>query len=78
MLPDPERCQAVVDFPPLKEKVHIQQSLGCGNWLRGYLPSEFGHVAKLLGAYQKPGVEFPEGGIGSGDSEACKAFKAIK
>ncbi|CAK9071601.1 unnamed protein product, partial [Durusdinium trenchii] len=78
MLPDPERCQAVVDFPPLKEKVHIQQFLGCGNWLRGYLPSEFGHVAKLLGAYQKPGVEFPEGGIGSGDSEACKAFKAIK
>ena len=78
MLPDPERCQAVVDFPPLKEKVHIQQFLGCGNWLRGYLPSEFGHVAKLLGAYQKPGVEFPEGGVGSGDSEACKAFKAIK
>ena len=76
--PDPERCQAVVDFPPLKEKVHIQQFLGCGNWLRGYLPAEFGHVAKILGAYQKPGAEFPEGGIGSGESEACKAFKAIK
>lgn len=74
--PDPERCQAVVGFPPLKEKAHIQQFLGCGNWLRGYLPAEFGHVA--LGAYQKPGAVFPEGGIGSGDSEACKAFKAIK
>ena len=76
--PDLERCQAVVDFPPLKEKTHIQQFLGCGNWLRGYLPAEFGHVAKILGAYQKPGAEFPEGGIGSGDTEACKAFKAIK
>ena len=55
--PDPERCQAVVDFPPLKEKVHIQQFLGCGNWLRAYLPAAFGHVAKILGAYQKPGAE---------------------
>jgi hypothetical protein len=62
----------------LKEKVHIQQFLGCGNWLRGYILAEFGHVAKILGAYQKPGAEFPEGGIGSGESEACKAFKAIK
>ena len=40
--PDEERCQAVVDFPPLKEKLHIQQFLGCANWLRGYLPAEYG------------------------------------
>ena len=72
------RCQAVVDFPPLKEKVHIQQFLGCGNWLRAYLPAAFGHVAKILGAYQKPGAEFPEGGIGSANTEGCKAFRAIK
>ena len=32
--PDPERCQAVRDFPPLREKVHVQQFLGCANWLR--------------------------------------------
>ena len=38
--PDEERCQAVVDFPPLREKLHIQQFLGCANWLRGYLPAE--------------------------------------
>ena len=38
--PDEELCQAVVDFPPLKEKLHIQQFLGCANWLRGYLPAE--------------------------------------
>ena len=29
--PDEERCQAVVDFPPLREKLHIQQFLGCAN-----------------------------------------------
>ena len=46
---DEERCQAVVDFPPLKEKLHTQQFLGCANWLRGYLPAEYGHAAKVLG-----------------------------
>ena len=50
--PDEERCQAVVDFPPLKEKLHIQQFLGCANWLRGYLPAECGHAAKMLGQWQ--------------------------
>ena len=39
--PDEERCQAVIDFPPLWEKLHIQQFLGCANWLRGYLPVEY-------------------------------------
>ena len=47
---DEERCQAVVDFPPLKEKkLHTQQFLGCADWLRGYLPAEYGHAAKVLG-----------------------------
>ena len=59
--PDEERCQAVVDFPPLKEKLHIQQFLGCANWLRGYLPAEYGHAAKVIGQWQKPGAAFPEG-----------------
>ena len=76
--PDPKRCQAVTDFPPLKEKLHIQQFLGCANWLRGYLPAEYGHAAKILGQWQKPGAEFPEGGLGSSTTAGCKAFKAIK
>ena len=76
--PDEERCQAVVDFPPLREKLPIQQFLGCANWLRGYLPAEYGHAAKVLGQWQKPGAEFPEGGLGAGATAGCKAFKAIK
>ena len=76
--PDEERCQAVVDFPPLREKLHIQHFLGCANWLRGYLPAEYGHAAKVLGQWQKPGAEFPEGGLGAGATAGCKAFKAIK
>ena len=76
--PDEERCQAVVDFPPLRERLHIQQFLGCANWLRGYLPAEYGHAAKVLGQWQKPGAEFPEGGLGAGATAGCKAFKAIK
>ena len=61
-----------------KEKLHIQQFLGCANWLRGYLPAEYGHAAKVLGQWQKPGAAFPEGGLGSAASEGCKAFRAIK
>ena len=68
----------MVDFPPLREKLHIQQFLGCANWLRGYLPAEYGHAAKVLGQWQKPGAEFPEGGLGAGATAGCKAFKAIK
>ena len=76
--PDPERCQAVKDFPPLTEKVQIQQFLGCANWLRGYMTSEYGHAAKVLGAWQKPGAVFPEKGLGTSDTDGCKAFRAIK
>ena len=61
--PDPERCQAVTDFPPLKEKLHIQQFLGCANWLRGHLPAEYGHAAKILGQCQKP-CRVPSGWLG--------------
>ncbi|CAK9017668.1 Pro-Pol polyprotein, partial [Durusdinium trenchii] len=76
--PDPERCQVVKDFPPLTEKVQIQQFLGCANWLRGYMTSEYGHAAKVLGAWQKPGAVFPEKGLGTSDTDGCKAFRAIK
>ena len=60
--PDEERCQAVVDFPPLREKLptaHTAVPIGCANWLRGYLPAEYGHAAKVLGVlgqWQKPGA----------------------
>ena len=76
--PDPERTQAVRDFPPLKEKVHVQQFLGCANWLRIYLPSEFAHAAKVLGEFQKPGAKFPDQGLGPGDTPGDKAVRAIK
>jgi hypothetical protein len=57
--PDGERVQGIWDFAPLKEKVHIQQFLGCCNWLRWYLPAEYGQAAKALGEYGKVGVVFP-------------------
>ena len=76
--PDPERCQAATDFPPLKKMLHIQQFLGCANRLRSYYPAEYGHAAKILGQWQKPGAEFPAGGLGSSTTAGCKAFKAIK
>ena len=40
--PDPERSRAVQEFAPLREKLHVQQFLGCSNWLRTYLPAQFG------------------------------------
>ena len=54
------------------------QFLGCANWLWGYLPAEYGHASKVLGQWQKPGAEFPEGGLGSGATAGCKASPAIK
>ena len=74
--PDPERTQAVRDFPPLKEKVHVQQFLGCANWLRIYLPSEFAHAARVLGEFQKTGAKFPD--PRPGDTPGDKAVRAIK
>ena len=76
--PDPERSQAVREFAPLKGKLHVQQFLGSANWLRTYLPSEFGHCAKVLTAYQKPEAVFPPEGLGAGNTEGCKAVRAIK
>ena len=76
--PDPERAKAVQDFAPLKEKLHIQQFLGCANWLRTYLPAEFGCAAKVLTGYQKPDAVFPPEGLGLGDTEGCRAVRAIK
>ena len=76
--PDPERTQAVRDFAPLREKLHVQQFLGCANWLRAYLPAEFGCCAKVLTGYQKPGAVFPPEGLGYGNTSGCKAVRKIK
>ena len=35
-------------------------------------------MAKILGAYQKPGAVFPPEGLGPGTSEGDKAARAIK
>ena len=56
----------------------MQQFLGCANWLRIYLPSEFAHAAKVLGEFQKPGAKFPDQGLGPGDTPGDKAVRAIK
>ena len=75
---DPEATQGIRDFAPLKEKFHIQQFLGSTNWLRWYLPQEYAHAAKVLGEYQRPSAVFPEGGLGTSDTQGCKAFRAIQ
>ena len=76
--PDPERSKAVMEFAPLREKLHTQQFLGCANWLRTYLPAEFGHCAKILMGYQRPDAEFPPEGLGFANTAGCKAVRAIK
>ena len=57
---------------------NIQQFLGCTNWLRFYLIAEYAQAAKIVGEYQKPEAVFPECGLEAGDSEGCKAVRAIK
>ena len=78
MGPDGERVQAIEDFAPLREKLHIQQFLGCTNWLRNYLVAEYAQAAKILGEWQKPGAVYPACGLGPGNTEGCKAVRAIK
>ena len=44
--PDEERVQAIRDFAPLKEKLHIQQFLGSTNWLRQYFEPAVLHLCQ--------------------------------
>jgi hypothetical protein len=76
--PDEERIQAVLDFACLRELKHVQQFLGCTNWLRMYLDPSYAHAAKVIGEYQKKDAKFPPNGIGASGTEACKAFRVIK
>eukprot|EP00435_Cladocopium_sp_Y103_P042487 s1035_g11.t1 len=73
-----EKTKAILNFPALREKLHIQQFLGCTNFLRMYLPPEYAHCAKLLGEYVKGAKAFPEDGLGPGTSEGDLAVRAIK
>ena len=75
---DGSRVQAIGDFAPLKEKLHIQQFLGSTNWLRQYLDKAYSTCVKILGEYMKPGAVFPTCGLGAGDDPGSKAVKAIK
>ena len=70
--PSPERMKAIQDFPPLLELKHLQGFLGCTNWVRGYLPQQYGALVKILGAWLKPGAKFPM------DEKGLQVVKAIK
>ena len=63
-----EKTLAIVRFPPLREKVQVQQFLGCTNFLRYYLQPQYAHCGKILG----------EEGLGPGDSPGDLAVRAIK
>ena len=54
------------------ELKHLQGFLGCTNWVRGYLPQQYGFWVKILGAWLKPGAKFPL------DEKGLQAVKAIK
>ena len=80
-----DRVQAVMDFSPLQNVQQVQQFLGCTNWLRWCMMSQYAHLCKILGQFLRPEATFPEHqlGIGAGSitkdsSEADKAFVGIK
>ena len=75
---DGERAQAVRDFAPLKEKVHVQQFAGSTNWLRQHMKEPYAQALKVLGEYMKPGAVFPPAGLGVGNTPGDLAVKAIK
>ena len=73
-----ERTQAIQEFAPLKDVTQVRQFVGSTNWVRRYLLPCYATAVKILGEYMKPGATFPDGGLGSGDSQGCKAVKVIK
>jgi hypothetical protein len=75
--PDGEAVQAIRDFAPLREKLHIQQFCGSTNWLRWYLPAEYSKAAKVLGEWQRPGAIFPDGGLGTADTPGGRGVRAL-
>ena len=60
----PDKTRAVTAFPPLRERLHVQQFLGCTNFLRFYTPPQYSHCAKVLGEYVKGTRAFPPEGLG--------------
>ena len=57
---------------------HLQQFLGCTNWLRPHLTVEYVHAVKVLSPYMREGAVFPPEGLGPGTTDADKAVRAIK
>ena len=76
--PSGERVKSIQNFPPLKDKTHVQQFLGCSNWVRYYLLQWFSVLVKKLGKYLRADAVFPPEGLGAGDTEDDKVVKAIK
>ena len=77
---EPEKTQAIDDFPPLRNVQHIRQFVGSTNWVRRYLHSCYAAAVKMLGEWMKPGMEqkILTGGLGTSDTSGCKAFRCIK
>ena len=75
---DEERSKAIREFGPLKTKKQVQQFAGSTNWLRAHMPVQYASAIKILGKYLKPDAEFPEQGLGPGNTEGDKAVRAIK
>ena len=49
--PNGARVQAIRDFSPIKQKVELQQFLGCTNWVRYYLAHFYPALVKMIGKY---------------------------
>ena len=52
---DVDRAAAVKNFAPLKELKHLQQFLGCTNWLRPHLAIQYPHAVKVLSPFMREG-----------------------
>ena len=78
--PKEDRVQVIKDFAPIKTKQHLQQFLGCANWVRAYLPCIYPSLVKLLAHLLRDGAKFPEAGYSGtlGNSTEDLAVKAIK
>ena len=63
---DEERCQAVVDFPPCAKSCISNSSWAARTGCGATCPQEYGHAAKVLGQWQRPGAESLRAACGLG------------
>ena len=57
---------------------HMQQFLGCCNWLRTYMVPLYSQLIKVLGPYLKEETVYPPEGFGPGITAADKAIRGLK